>query len=180
VIDRDVERIRNAARFGFKVYYGDGARLDVLRAAGAAHARVIAVCVDGREDASRIVDMCKTEFPLAEVHVRAYDRIHALELIELGADRFVRETFESALLFGGEALGALTGDRLAAQSVVDDVRQRDYERLALQQAGGLYADAPYASTVRPEPLTKPARPGRALNPEARDIVDAAAGQDAAS
>jgi CPA2 family monovalent cation:H+ antiporter-2/glutathione-regulated potassium-efflux system protein KefB len=116
---------------------------------------------------------------MAEVHVRAYDRIHALELIERGADRFMRETFESALAFGGEALAGLQGDREAALSIVADVRLRDYERLALQQAGGLYADMPYSSTVRPEPLTKPARPARALNPETRDIVDATAAREAA-
>ena len=48
VIDKDVDRIKAAGRFGFKVYYGDGCRLDVLRAGGAGTARVIAVCVDDR------------------------------------------------------------------------------------------------------------------------------------
>lgn len=171
VIDKDVERIRNAARFGFKVWYGDGARLDVLRAAGAGRARLIAVCVDRRDDANRILDICKAEFPMADVHVRAYDRIHALELLARGADRLTRETFESALTFGGEALTALTGDRGGAEDVVSAVRQRDLERLALQQAGGIYAGgAPYAQSVRPEPLTKPTRATEPLNEEARDIV----------
>ncbi len=181
VIDKDVERIRNAARFGFKVYYGDGTRLDVLRAAGAGQARLIAVCVDKSEDATRILDICKAEFPLAEVHVRAYDRIHALELIERGADRFMRETFESALAFGGGLLATLSGDRDNADLIVEDVRQRDLDRLALQQAGGVYAGAPGYATVKPEPLTRPARAARPLNPEAQDIVSKAtqSAQDAA-
>lgn len=46
IIDNDPDVVRNAARYGFKVYFGDGARADVLRAAGARHARVILVCVD--------------------------------------------------------------------------------------------------------------------------------------
>ena len=141
MIENDVQRIRNAARFGFKVYYGDGTRLDVLRAAGAAHARVIAVCVDKAEEANRIVEMCKAEFPLAQIHARAYDRIHALELVRLGVDTFTRETFDAALAFGSEALAVLSGDEQGAAEIAADVRQRDMERLALQQAGGLYAPA---------------------------------------
>lgn len=171
VIDHDVQRIRNAARFGFKVYYGDGSRLDVLRAAGAAHARVIAVCVDKAEEATRIVELCKAEFPLAEVHARAYDRIHALELIKLGVDSFTRETFDAALAFGAGVLGKLSGDEEMAAEIMADVRQRDFDRLAIQQAGGVYAPAASGEpTVRPEPLTAPTRRTQPLNPEARDIV----------
>ena len=76
VIDSDVERIRSAAQFGFKIYYGDGTRLDVLRAAGAGKARVICICVDDRQAALRIVEMVKAEFPSARLHVRALSLIH--------------------------------------------------------------------------------------------------------
>jgi hypothetical protein len=62
-IDNDPEMIQDAGGFGFKVYYGDGTRLDVLRAAGAGDARLIAVCIDNREAASRIVDLVHAEFP---------------------------------------------------------------------------------------------------------------------
>ena len=55
--------IRDAGRFGFKIYYGDGTRLDVLRAAGAADVRLIAICIDDREAASRVVDLVHAEFP---------------------------------------------------------------------------------------------------------------------
>lgn len=176
VIDRDIERIRNAARFGFKVYYGDGARLDVLRASGAAHARVIAVCVDKAEDANRIVAMCKAEFPMAQIHARAYDRIHALELVRLGVDSFTRETFDAALAFGANALAILSGDPQAAAEISADVRQRDFDRLALQQAGGPYAPASAGEpAVRPEPLTTPTRRTQALNEEAREIVQSSGG-----
>ncbi len=86
LIDTDTDMIRVAAEFGFKVYYGDGTRLDVLRACGAADARAILVCVDDREAARHIVRMVKSEFPQAQVLARSFDREHALELIADGAD----------------------------------------------------------------------------------------------
>ena len=67
IIDIDVEMIDVAARFGSKVYFGDGTRLDVLRAAGAGEARLICVAVDDRVAAVRIVEIAKAEFPLARV-----------------------------------------------------------------------------------------------------------------
>ncbi len=174
VIDNDVDQIRAAARFGFKIYYGDGMRLDVLRAAGAADARVIAVCVDKKESATAIVEIARANFPLAKIHVRAYDRRHALELMQKGADFQMRETFESALAFGGVTLEALNEDRDLSMQVVDEVRNRDIERLEIQQAGGDYAPASQSvePRVRPEPLTQPASRSRGLNRETEDIVEA--------
>ena len=66
IIDTDTEMIRSAADFGFKVYYGDGTRLDVLQASGAGSAKAIVVCVDKRDTASRIARLVKAEFPLAK------------------------------------------------------------------------------------------------------------------
>src|SRR5690606_27165853 len=66
IIDTDTDMIRAAARFGFKIYYGDGARVDVLRASGAETARAIAVCLDDRSAADRIVEFAKREFPHAK------------------------------------------------------------------------------------------------------------------
>jgi voltage-gated potassium channel Kch len=169
-IDNDVEMIEAAERFGFKVYYGDGTRLDVLRAAGAERARLICVCVERQEAASRIVELCRTSFPLARVYVRAFDRVHALELVEHGAHFQMRETFESAIAFGRAALGemGLSPERVA--ELEEDIRRRDRERFALQQqgrnplAGG---DKLYTRPVpRPEPLTQPQREAVTLNPAA--------------
>ncbi|MCK9910169.1 NAD-binding protein, partial [Microbacteriaceae bacterium K1510] len=67
IIDTDVEMIRDAENFGFKVYYGDGTRLDVLRTSGAGEAKAIAICVNDPQDIDRIVDMCKAEFPNASL-----------------------------------------------------------------------------------------------------------------
>ena len=94
IIDNDVEMIQSAARFGFKIYYGDGTRLDVLHASGAATARAIAVCVDKAEAADRIVELVSHEFPQAKLLVRSFDREHSLRLIHAGVDFQIRETFE--------------------------------------------------------------------------------------
>ncbi len=171
-IDNNAERIRNAAEFGFKIYYGDGTRLDVLRAAGAAPARLIAVCVDGRESATKIVDLVKTQFPGTKIYARSYDRPHTLELIGQGVDYEIRETFESAMMLGRRALEGLGLSPDRAREVEEDVRKRDLERLALQQAGGLMAgvDVLHRPAVRPVPLTRPEHAAKPLNPEAEDIL----------
>jgi voltage-gated potassium channel Kch len=173
VIDNDIERIRNAARFGFKVYYGDGTRLDVLHASGANEARVIAICVDKKEQASLMVELVKQHFPLARIHVRAFDRIHAIDLYKKGADFLVRETFESALQFGGETLAEIIGDRAQVADAVEDVRRRDLARLAMQQAGASFPDAVAAINIVPEPLTPPLKKARGLSDETQDIVEKA-------
>jgi voltage-gated potassium channel Kch len=170
--------IRQAGRFGFKVYYGDGTRLDVLRAAGAIKARLIAVCIDNRDAASRIVDLIGMEFPGSAVYVRSYDRRHSLQLIAKGVRFELRETYESALAFGRKTLEALGLDPGRALAVEEFVRRRDLDRLALQQAEGISAgmDLLHTSMVQ-EPLTKPAGGARPLNPEAQDIVRRRPGTD---
>jgi glutathione-regulated potassium-efflux system protein KefB len=165
-IDNDPEMIEAATRFGFKVYYGDGARLDVLRAAGAGEVRMVAVCIDDPETALRIVDLVRNEFPGTALFVRSYDRRHSLRLVSKGVDFELRETFESALAFGRRALEGLGLDSERAQAVEDFVRSRDLDRLALQQAEGLSAGLELLQTrlVQPEPLSEPRRESQSLNP----------------
>jgi monovalent cation:proton antiporter-2 (CPA2) family protein len=167
-IDIDVEMIEAAERFGFKVYYGDGTRLDVLRAAGAGRARLICVCVERKEAATHIVELCRSTFPLAEVYVRAYDRGHALELLEHGAHYQLRETFESAIAFGRAALVGMGLQPERVAQVEEDIRQRDRDRFAMQQQGRdvqAGTDKLYVRPApRPEPFIPPQRQAVALNP----------------
>jgi len=174
LIETDVEMIQAAGTFGFKVYYGDGARLDVLRASGAATAEAILVCVDKPDVADRIVQLVKAEFPLVKLFVRAFDRGHAVRLIQAGVDYQLRETFESALVFGERVLVELGVDEEAAAEVVRDVRRRDTERLELQLTGGLQAGRflmrGNIPTPKPDPFSVPRRTGRGLNPEAEVVL----------
>jgi glutathione-regulated potassium-efflux system protein KefB len=166
IIDTDVDMIRSAGTFGFKVYYGDGTRLDVLQACGAGQARVIAVCVDDRQAADRMVGLIRHAFPQAQVLARAYDREHALKLIDAGVHEQVRETFDSALRFGELALRALGVDEDEAARTAAEVRRRDAERFALELTGGFGAgrDLLLGNAPKPAPLSTPRQPGRMLNP----------------
>jgi glutathione-regulated potassium-efflux system protein KefB len=181
IIDTDTEMIRSAADFGFKVYYGDGTRLDVLQASGAGRAEAIIVCVDKRDAATRIARLVKDQFPLAKLLVRSFDREHALTLVELGVDVQVRETFDSAMTMGEAALTELGVPPEEVAEVIEDVRRRDVERFKLEQVGGVMAGVDLLRGNMPrmkqKPLTQPKRQAQALSEEtAAATRPAAAGE----
>jgi len=158
-IDTDPEMIRAAGNFGFKVWYGDGTRLDILHSAGASHARVVIVGIDKPEAATQIVHLMKAEFPLVPVLARAFDRAHLMALMRAGADGFVRETFESAIDLGGQALTLLGEDPETVAEVIEGVRKRDEARIALQFTEGIMAGRDLllsnAQTLRPRDAGPP-------------------------
>ncbi|WP_295556844.1 monovalent cation:proton antiporter-2 (CPA2) family protein [uncultured Hyphomicrobium sp.] len=175
LIEIDVDMIRAAGNFGFKVYYGDGTRLDVLHASGAAEAEAILVCVDKPESADKIVQLVKSEFPVAKLFVRSFDRGHTLRLIEARVDYQIRETFESALAFGQAVLVGLGFSPAEAEDTARDVRKRDEERLALQLVGGFTAGRSLLrgnmTTPEPTPLTPPKNKATPLSPSTADVMD---------
>ena len=179
IIDSDTEMIRAAARFGFKIYYGDGTRLDVLRAAGAGSVKIIAVCVDNRDAANKIVAIVKAEFPIAKVLVRSYDRGHTLDLIGAGVDYEIRETLESALKFGEAALVALGVEEAEAAATIEGVRKRDAERLQMQVTGGLQAGRhlTFKNEPQPTPLTKPKREAQPLSEQTAVVAAEGAAEE---
>ncbi|MEO8883875.1 MAG: cation:proton antiporter, partial [Devosia sp.] len=140
IIDNDTDMIRVAGRFGRKVYYGDGRRLDVLQAAGAGTAEMVLICIDDKAAATQIAELVKSEFPMAKIMSRAFDRGHALELIKAGVDYQLRETLESAIVFGGEAVRMLGGSDEEVADSVERVRDFDARRFELQVLNGA-ADA---------------------------------------
>ncbi len=139
IIDTDVEMIDVAREFDFKVYYGDGTRLDILRASGASQADVALVCIDNADGSTRITSLLKSEFPLLPVLVRSVDRVHSLALVKAGADYQVRETFESAMVLGCRALESLGVGVDEIDAICTRIRERDQCRLDLQVLGGLNA-----------------------------------------
>jgi CPA2 family monovalent cation:H+ antiporter-2 len=159
LIDSSAERVRQASRFGFRIYFGDGTRRDVLKAAGAEQASIICICVAKPDVSNRIVELVGAEFPNAKVFVRSYDRNHTIELRAKQVDYEIRETFESALAFGSETLRGLGFAADEAETLVEEVRRLDAERLEEQlggeTAGGL--DAVRPGGLKPEPLIRPAR-----------------------
>jgi monovalent cation:proton antiporter-2 (CPA2) family protein len=178
LIDNNAEGVRLAARFGFKVYYGDGSRINVLRACGAQDARIILVCVHDPALSLKIVDLVKREFPLAKVFVRAITREHSIALQNRNVDFRVRETFESAMRLGHEALRALGFSEDRAAKVEADIRRRDVERLELQRAEGIDAGAHLLHRRPDEPLLSIGQTGVALNPEAQAALEERASRTA--
>lgn len=139
IIETNTDGIRDARDFGFKVHYGDGTRLDILHAAGAAEARLIVITVNDREASLKIAELVKAEFPLVPVIARAFDRGHAIELVRAGVDFQIRETLESALALGAKGLSLLDVDDEEVARVVDSVRRRDAERFAIELTDGIHA-----------------------------------------
>ncbi|WP_281787009.1 monovalent cation:proton antiporter-2 (CPA2) family protein [Uruburuella suis] len=139
IIDNNPDIIRQADKDGFKVYYGDGAREDILHAAGAENADCILICIDDAHATTRIVEIAKHVCPNTRLIVRAFDREHAFELVKAQADFFVRETFEAAMSIGNEAVKMLGADESQSAEICERVRRIDKERFALEVAGDTFA-----------------------------------------
>lgn len=170
VIDSDVENIRMATRFGFKVYYGDGARIDVLRASGIAQADCVIVGLAEPDRTLQILELIKHEYPLVPVFARSYDRLNTVNLIKRHVDYQVRETFESALLLSKVTLERLGATETEAQDVINLVRHLDQERLNEEVLHG-FSDEIAKKYWRVEPFVKPAHEATALNEETADILE---------
>jgi monovalent cation:H+ antiporter-2, CPA2 family len=173
IIDNDPDRIRTAARFGFRIYFGDGTRPEVLRAAGIEKSALVAVTTGNAEATTKIARLIRSEWPQLPVHVRAYDRVHALELMAMDVNSAVRETFESALVLGAKMLEGLGLPRQDVDEVISDTRRRDEERLAMQASEGVQAGRHMmlTSPVRPEPLVAPKVLGEAIDARSREVLE---------
>ena len=97
VLDHDSDTVEGLREFGFRVFYGDATRLDLLRTAGAATARVVVVAVDDIEQSLTIVDLLREHFPQARVVARARNLRHLYQLRDRGVEHIEREVFESSL-----------------------------------------------------------------------------------
>jgi voltage-gated potassium channel Kch len=138
LIDKKPSQIELAERFGTKVYYGDGLRLDLLRVAGAETASVIAFCNDneGGEMTRDALAAVLTAFPQAAVLARTFDRVHLLGLDGLDLAFAQRELFESAVVMGRAALRNSGVTDVEVERVEREYRLRDCERLERQSATG--------------------------------------------
>jgi glutathione-regulated potassium-efflux system ancillary protein KefC len=104
VLDHDPDQIDLLRKFGFKVFYGDATRIDLMHQAGAAKARALVVAIDGVEDSLELVDAVRRDFPNLTILARARNVTHLYDLMDRGVTIIERETFESALQMGRRAL----------------------------------------------------------------------------
>jgi glutathione-regulated potassium-efflux system ancillary protein KefC len=129
VLDHDAEQVETVRRFGWPVFYGDATRLDLLRTAGAARARVVVVAIDDVPQSLRVVDLVREHFPQAQIVARARNVTHYYGLRERGVTRIERETFDAAIASGRSVLEAMGWAQDAAQTQAVRFREHSIELL---------------------------------------------------
>jgi len=107
MLDHDPDHIDTLRDFGFKVFYGDATRTDLLRAAGAAKARALVIAIDGIDDSLKLAAAIRHEYPDLTILARARNITHYYQLMDLGVTIIERETFESALMMGRKVMEQL-------------------------------------------------------------------------
>ncbi|MDR7305865.1 glutathione-regulated potassium-efflux system protein KefC [Rhodoferax saidenbachensis] len=127
VLDHDAEMIEVARNIGYRVFYGDATRLDLLRTAGAATAKVLVVAVDDVEQSLEIVDLAQAHFPQLQIVARARDVIHWNKLRDRGVMLVERELFESSLRSARSVLELLGQEPHAARQTTMRFRQHNLE-----------------------------------------------------
>jgi glutathione-regulated potassium-efflux system ancillary protein KefC len=127
VLDHDPDTIENLRELGFRVFYGDATRLDLLRTAGAATARVLVVAVDDIEQSLTIVDLAREHFPNARIVARARNVGHLFQLLDRGVDSIERELFESSLRSARSVLEGLGWPAHEAREAAMRFRRRNIQ-----------------------------------------------------
>ena len=127
VLDHDADMIETVRTFGYRVFYGDATRLDLLRTAGAASAKILVLSVDDVEQSLKIVDLVKEHFPQLQIVARARDVTHWNALRDRGVLRVEREVFESSLRSARSVLELLGQPPHEARQAAMRFRQHNLE-----------------------------------------------------
>jgi glutathione-regulated potassium-efflux system ancillary protein KefC len=138
IIDHNPDQIARVRRFGFKVFYGDATRLDLLEAAGVHRAKLVILAIDDNDAALASLVVLKQNFPEVRVMCRAWDQVHLYQLKEKGADYVIRETFESSLRMAEEVLKALDFAPFRAKRLAN--RFRHHNHSVLDELVKVYGD----------------------------------------
>lgn len=129
VMDHDLEVIQMMRKFGFKGFFGDPTRPELLKAAGIENARVLVIALDGKEASLRMVRHVRANYPDVHIIARARDRVHVFELYAAGAHDIVREMFDSSLRAGRYVLENLGLSDYEAAEAEDIFYHHDRETL---------------------------------------------------
>lgn len=130
ILDDDPDHVEQSRRFGFRVFYGDATRLDLLEAAGAARADLIVLALDDPDATTQLARTVRRHFPNLKVIARAHDMRHMFALRDLGVELIERETFQSALALGEMVLAAASGSTRHAHRAVRTFAEHDREVVA--------------------------------------------------
>ena len=141
VIDYDSRQLEIVRKFGWRAYFGDATRPDLLQSAGIAKAKLLIVALDEKQQIDRLVSYACKNFPELHVIARAIDRDHVYKLWALGCRDIIRETYDSSLRMGRSAFVALGMDHQQAQAMADAFQEMD--RSSMREVADLYdADIP--------------------------------------
>ena len=131
-LEIDSSQVDVVRRYGSTVHYGDASRLDILRAAGAEHAKIFVLAIDDIEASMRTAEAVVREFPHLKIIARARNRRHAYNLMDLGIEHIFRETLQSSLAMSETVLGSLGLSDADTKRLTSSFQERD-ERLLLEQ-----------------------------------------------
>jgi len=138
VLDSDADRVELLRKLGLKVYYGDASRLELLHAAGAKEAKLLIITLDDPEQTIKLVGEAQKHFPHLTLFVRATDRADAYELLRLGVQHVYRETLDTSLRMGADAMRMLGFRAYNARHVVQKFYEHDEK--ALRELAETWAD----------------------------------------
>jgi len=128
-LDSNVAQVDFVRRFGAQIYYGDAARLDILRAAGAHKARAFVLAIDNVEHSLRVAEMVRMHYPDLKIYARARDRTHVHKLMDLGVTVIERETFLAALELTKTLLRGLGLREVEVKRLTETFQRQDERRL---------------------------------------------------
>jgi len=131
-LEIDYEQVQAVRKFGNKVYYGDASRLDLLRAAGAGHAKIFVLAVDDVEASTSIARIVSEHFPNLKILARARNRHHAYDLLDAKVHDIRREVFASSLETAHVMLKELGFSEKKADRMVQKFRDHDEKQLLAQ------------------------------------------------
>jgi len=127
VLDDDPDHVEQCRKFGFRVFYGDATRLDLLHAAGADSADFLIITLDEPATITRLAGTARANFPNLKIIARAHDMRHQFELRDLGIEATERETWLGALRLGELALAQVSADPLRARRAAQAFAEHDHE-----------------------------------------------------
>jgi len=133
-LDADLDEVNAIRRFGNKVYFGDASRLDLLRAAHLAEAKILVLAIDDVQDSVRVATLARNHFPDVQIYARARNRHHDHLLRELGVKLSVRETLHSSLELTRHVMEGLGLPAHETREALERFRHYDQELLDRQYA----------------------------------------------
>jgi voltage-gated potassium channel Kch len=133
-LEIDSSQVDVVRRYGNTVHYGDASRLDILRAAGAEHAKIFVLAIDDIEASMRTAEAVTQHFAHLKIVARARNRRHVHKLMDLGIEHIFRETFLSSLAISREVIESLGVSREDTTMATESFRERDTQLLREQHA----------------------------------------------